>query len=98
MLVTKRFSIILVDFPVPALGDWGRVLNIMVCNMCSASLQVSNKVLLDSLVNCPYHELAKHVSISFSSRSFLFPFALFIVLFSFQSNQIQIIYKYSSIQ
>ena len=43
MLVTKRFSIILVDFPVPVLGDWGRVLSIMVCNMCSASLQVSNK-------------------------------------------------------
>ena len=39
----KRFSIILVDFPVPVLGDWGRVLSIMVCNMCSASLQVSNK-------------------------------------------------------
>ena len=43
LLVTKRFSIILVDFPVPVLGDWGRVLSIMVCNMCSASLQVSSK-------------------------------------------------------
>ena len=98
MLVTKRFSIILVDFPVPVLGDWGRVLSIMVCNMCSASLQVSNKSALGFSCKFSLSRASKACKYFIFFRSFLFPFALFIVLFSFQSNQIQIIYKYSSIQ
>ena len=72
MLVTKRINYFWLISQFWSSGTGSSVLSIMFWATCSISLQVSNKLFLDVLVNFPHDELAKLVSVSFSFHSFQF--------------------------